>query len=178
MRSFEPCRRLYHRLAARAAAEEARARRERRVAADRYDELMTLAPGARRVAIAEADRLASFALADLLLDVSRDVCAADPEAGRELARLALAMARRLHGGRYLPSLVADLEARGWAYLGSSRVSTDPAGAREAFIHAESCLARGSGDPLAQAEILCLSAGVLDDAGLGPELPESSSVGIH
>lgn len=165
MRSTEPYGRLYRRLAARAAIEEERARRERRVAAARYDDLMGLAPAARRKAIAEDGRFASFTLADLLLDVGRDVCAADPEAARELARLALAIARRLPGGRYGPSLVADLEARGWAWLGSGRARTDPAGAREAFLRAEACLARGSGDPLVQAEVLCLAAEVLDGAEL-------------
>lgn len=165
MRSFDPYGRLYRRLAERAAIEEARAARERLSATHRYDELMDLAPEARTGAIDFGDRFGSFALADLLLDVGRDVGDADAEASRELARLALAMVRKLDAGRYGPALVADLEARAWAYLGHGRARTDPSGAQEAFLRAESCLARGTGDPLAEAEVLCLSAGVIGDPDL-------------
>lgn len=156
---------LFRRLVERLAPEEERSARERRAAAGGYDELMGLAPEARTAAIEECERFATFALADLLLDVSRDVCAADPEASHELARLAQAVAGRLDPGRYGRTLLADLEARSWAYLGCARAGTDPPGARLAFLRAARHLDRGSGDPLEEAEILCLCAGFADDPGL-------------
>lgn len=148
---------VFRRLVERLGPEEARSVRERQAARGRYDELMGLAPEARTAAIEAGEPFATFALADLLLDVSRDVCAADPEASQELARLALAVAGRLDPGRYGRCLVADLEARSWAYLGCARAGTDPPAARQAFLRAAVCIDRGSGDPLEEAELLCLCA---------------------
>jgi hypothetical protein len=169
---------VFRRLAERLAAEEARSALERRTAGGRYDELMGLAPEARTAAIEAGEPFATFALADLLLDVSRDVCAADPEAGQELALLALAVAGRLDPGRYGRCLVADLEARSWAYLGCARAAIDPPAARQAFLRAAGCLDRGSGDPLEEAEVLCLCAETPDcPQGIAP-LPRTPSVRVH
>jgi hypothetical protein len=169
---------VFRRLAERLAPEEARSARERRTAGGRYAELMGLTPEARTAAIEAGEPFATFALADLLLDVSRDVCAADPEAGQELALLALAVAGRLDPGRYGRCLVADLEARSWAYLGCARAAIDPPAARQAFLRAAGCLDRGSGDPLEEAEVLCLCAETPDcPQGIAP-LPRTPSVRVH
>lgn len=162
MRPIDPNGQLYRRLAERAVAAEVRAELERLAAPGRYEELMRLAPRERAATVERDGRFATFALADLLLDLSREVRTADPEAGRDLVRLAQAVTVRLDAGRYGTSLLADLEGRAWAYLGDAQTETDPASARDAFERAEACLARGSGDPLAEAEVVCLSAGVLDD----------------
>jgi hypothetical protein len=169
---------VFRRLAERLAEEEARSALERRTVGGRYDELMGLAPEARTAAIEAGEPFATFALADLLLDVSRDVCAADPEAGQELALLALAVAGRLDPGRYGRCLVADLEARSWAYLGCARAAIDPPAARQAFLRAAGCLDRGSGDPLEEAEVLCLCAETPEcPQGIAP-LPRTPSVRVH
>ncbi|HSL84191.1 MAG TPA: hypothetical protein VLF66_15570 [Thermoanaerobaculia bacterium] len=169
----------FRRLEERVGPEEARAARERRAAAGRYGELMELPPGTRAHAIQAGERFATFALADLLLDVSRDVCAADPEAGQELALLALAVAGRLDPARYGRCLVADLEARSWAYLGCARASLDPPAARQAFLRAAGCLDRGSGDPLEEAGLLCLCAGAGEDAACPvPGAPPRAPTRIH
>lgn len=170
---------VFRRLVERLGPEEARAAREHRAANGRYGELMELPPAARAHAIEAGERFATFALADLLLDVSRDVCAADPEAGQELALLALAVAARLDLGRYGRCLVADLEARSWAYLGCARARTDPPAARQAFLRAAGCLDRGSGDPLEEAGVLCLCADAGDDADCTlPVTRPQASAGVH
>lgn len=169
---------VFRRLAERLGPEEARSARERQAAGGRYDELMGLAPEARTAAIQAEERFATFALADLLLDVSRDVCAADPEAGQELARLALAVAGRLDLERYGRFLVADLEARSWAYLGCARARTDPPAARQAFLRAARYLDQGSGDPLEEAEVLCLCAEPPDDPRGIATAPPTPSVRVH
>lgn len=170
---------VFRRLVERLGPEEARAAREHRAAGGRYGELMELPPAARAHAIEAGERFATFALADLLLDVSREVCAADPEAGQELALLALAVAGRLDPGRYGRCLVADLEARSWAYLGCARARTDPPAARQAFLRAAGCLDRGSGDPLEEAAVLCLCAGAGDGAACPvPGAPPPAPARVH
>lgn len=170
---------VFRRLVERLGPEEARAARERRAADDRYGELMELPPAARAHAIGAGEGFATFALADLLLDVSRDVCAADPEAGQELALLALAVAGCLDTGRYGRCLVADLKARSWAYLGCAQAWTDPPAARQAFLRAAGCLDRGSGDPLEEAGVLCLCAGAADDADcIVPGAPPQAPARVH
>ena len=169
---------VFRRLVERLGPEEARAARERRAATGRYGELMELPPAARTHAIEAGERFATFALADLLLDVSRDVCSADPEAGQELALLALAVAARLDPGRYGRCLVADLEARSWAYLGCARARTDPPAARQAFLRAAGCLDRGSGDPVEEAGLLCLCAAGDDADCPVPGVPPPAPATIH
>lgn len=178
MRPIDPYGQLYRRLVERAVAEEGRAELERLAAPGRYEELMRLAPGERTATVERDGRFATFALADLLLDLSRDVRVADPAAGRDLVRLAQAVTVRLDPGRYGRSLLADLEGRAWAYVGTAHAETDPASAREAFERAESCLARGSGDPLAEAEVVCLAAGVLEAPPALGTAASTPGQGVH
>lgn len=158
---------LFGRLLDRVAVEQARAREDHAMAAARYDELMALSPSEREAAIRSEERFASFSLAGRLLDTSLEVHRDDPEAGLELSRLALAVADRLDPGRHGSGLLADLRARCWAYLGEAWSQTDPAASRRAFRRARTLLLHGSGDPLAEAEVLCLAAGLLD-SGAGRE----------
>jgi len=165
---------LFHRLLDRLAVEQERAREDHSMAAARYDELMALPHSERDAAIRSEERFASFSLAGRLLDTSLEVRREDPEAGIELSRLALAVADRLDPGGHGSGLVADLRARCWAYLGEGWSPTDPAAGRRAFRRALSLLLHGSGDPLAEAEVLCLAAGLLDSgpgraAAPGPPL---------
>lgn len=83
----------------------------------------------------------------------------------ELAELGLLLACQLDGGRYGHSVVKDLQARAWAYLGNARRMTlDLAGAEEALANAERLAERGSADPLEEARILDLRASLLSDQG--------------
>lgn len=141
---------------------EQRAAREESGAADLYEALMGLGPARREVAIQSDDRFASYPLAERLLAACREVRNEQPESSLELARLALAVCSRLDVRRYGAGLVADLEARAWAYLGDLWSASSPIAAREAFRLALGHLMRGSGDPLEEAEVVALCAAATDD----------------
>lgn len=138
------------------------AAREEAGAAGLYEALMGLSPAHREVSIQTDDRFASYPLAERLLAACREVRAEQPESSLELARLALAVCSRLEVRRYGAGLVADLEARAWAYLGDLWTESSPPAAREAFRLALGHLMRGSGDPLEEAEVVALCAAATDD----------------
>ncbi len=154
----EPLARVIDRIFAR----EQAAAREEADAAGLYEALMSLSPGLREASIQTEDRFASYPLAERLLAACRDVRAEQPESSLELARLALAVCSRLDVRRYGAGLVADLEARAWAYLGDLWTESSPPAAREAFRLALGHLMRGSGDPLEEAEVVALCAAATDD----------------
>lgn len=153
-----PFRRVMERLA----AEEARSVRELTAADELYDRLMRLSRAQREASIRREGRFTSYPVAERLLSASREVRDDQPESSAELARLALAVADRLEPGRYGDGLVADLKARGWAYLGDLWSDSSPPAAREAFRLALGHLMQGSGDPLDEAEVLSLCANTTDD----------------
>lgn len=155
---------VFRRILGRLASEQERARDEGAAAAVLYDELMAMPRAEREAAIRGIERFSSLALAGRLLDAGLEVRREDADAGLELSRLALAVAKRLAPGRYAPGLVADLRARCWACLGDGWARADPTGARRAFRRARRHLLHGSGDPLAEAEVLCLEARLLDPVG--------------
>jgi len=154
---------VFRRILGRLASEQERARDEGAAAGGLYDELMEMPGAEREPAIRGSESFSSLALAGRLLDAGLEVRREDAEAGLELSRLALAVAKRLAPDRYAPGLVADLRARCWACLGDGWAKADPTGARRAFRRARRHLLRGSGDPLAEAEVLCLEAQLLEPA---------------
>ncbi len=155
---------LFRRLTRRLGDEERRAGQERDQALGLYDELMAAEPEQREERLLSDPRFASFALAERLLGAALEVRGEDREASRELVHLGLLVADRLDPALYGVGLVEDLKARAWAYLGESWSGSAQRASREAFRLAESHLARGTGDPLEEAEILVLSAAAcLDQA---------------
>ena len=100
----------------------------------------------------------TWGLCQLLLQKSREATFDDPTRGVELANLALRVVRHL-GEAYDPSWVMDLRARCFAGLGNARrVLGELRSAEDAFVKAESCLARStSGNIEVQAEILDLKS---------------------
>lgn len=107
----------------------------------------------------EADEeLHTWGLCQLLLQKSREATFSDPAKGVELANLALRIVRHL-GKAYDPNWVMDLRARCFAYLGNARrVLGELRSADDAFVKAESCLARSmSGNVEVQVEILDLKS---------------------
>lgn len=156
---------LFERLVARMVGEDSRAGAERSGAVATYRQLLAQ-PANRREEFLDTDpRTSNYSLAELLLAASHDLGVHDAGASVDLARLALAVIDRLDPHRYGSGLVADLKARAWAYVGDAwRQGANPTAAQEAFRLAESHLRRGSGDPLEEAEVLCLAAGLLGDEG--------------
>ncbi len=103
-------------------------------------------------------RFHTWAVFELLIDRSGETGAQDPEAGEELARLALLVADRLDPVHYPAVLIEDLRARAWGYLGNARrVASDLGGAEEAMDTAREHLERGTGEPIEQAIHLDLKA---------------------
>jgi tetratricopeptide (TPR) repeat protein len=83
----------------------------------------------------------------------------------ELAELGLLLARHLDAEYYGHSVVQDVQARAWAYLGNARrIAFDLAGAEEALTQAERLAEGGSADPLEEARILDFRASLLSDQG--------------
>ena len=116
-------------------------------------------PYAEQLREVEADEdLHAWGFCQLLLRKSREATFSDPARGVELANLALRVVRHL-GKAYDPSWVMDLRARCFAYLGNARrVLGELRSAEDAFVKAESCLARStSGNAEVRAEILDLES---------------------
>jgi tetratricopeptide (TPR) repeat protein len=116
-------------------------------------------PYAEQLREVEADEdLHAWGFCQLLLRKSREATFSDPARGVELANLALRVVRHL-GKVYDPSWVMDLRARCFAYLGTARrFLGELRSAEDAFVKAESCLARStSGNAEVRAEILDLKS---------------------
>ncbi|HEX9944939.1 MAG TPA: hypothetical protein VGG03_23260, partial [Thermoanaerobaculia bacterium] len=108
--------------------------------------------------IEEDEDLHAWGLCQLLLRKSREASFNDPAKAVELANLALRVVRHL-GVTYDPNWVMDLRARCFAYLGNARrVLGELRSSEDAFLKAESCLARSTtGNVEVQAEILDLKS---------------------
>lgn len=167
------------RVAHRATALEDLAAGERAAADAVHARLMQMPPGLREQRLRSWRHAHTYALADRLLDASLEASNAangEPAAGTmtelarsgvDLARMALEVATLLDPARYGRALVADLQARCWACLGSAWSVSCPQGSVEAFRLARTHLLRGSGDPVEAIRIL----GHLEDhpeEAAGPE----------
>ncbi len=108
--------------------------------------------------VEEDEDLHAWGLCQLLLQKSRKATFSDPIRGVELANLALRVVRHLDEA-YDPNWVMELRARCFAYLGNARrVLGELRSAEDAFVKAETCLARStSGNIEVQAEILDLKS---------------------
>jgi tetratricopeptide (TPR) repeat protein len=108
--------------------------------------------------VEEGDDLHTWGLCRLLLRKSREATFSDPARGVDLANLALRVVRHL-GAAYDPGWVLELRARCFASLGNARrVLGELRSAEDAFVKAESCLARDTAGNLeVEAEILDLKS---------------------
>ena len=110
-------------------------------------------------------RLQTLSACELLIERSFEEGFRDSSRSIELAELGLLLSGLLDGERYGHSVVQDLQARAWAYLGNARrIGFDLAGAEEALARAERLAEGGSADPLEEARILDLRASLLSDQG--------------
>ena len=128
------------------------------------EELLTLPKLEDRVCrVRRSRRFRSWALCDLLFEESRATAFRDPPAAEELAELALETAWSLDGTELSRELVADLVARGWAFLANARrMTSDLRLAEETFLLAHLFLDQGTGDPSVFAEVLNLEASLQRD----------------
>ncbi len=143
----------------------AEVKEERRLAPPLVAELLDRPAPQRRSLVCQAGRFQSLAVCELLIDASFETGFRDAGEAIELASLSLLLASQLDSGYYGPSVVMDLRARAWAYLGNARrIAFDLAGAEEALLEAERHAEGGSADPLEEARILDLRASLLGDQG--------------
>lgn len=138
---------------------------ERNIAPGLATELTDSSPGQRLMRVRNDLRYQTLAVCDNLVERSLEVGFHDPAQSVELAELAIEVANRLDGSRYGLSVVQDVKARAWAYLGNARrINSDLVGAEQALLLAELLIEEGSADPLEEARILDLKASLLSDQG--------------
>ncbi len=138
---------------------------ERRDAPALLAELLALPSGERHSLARSSGRFRTLAVCELVIERSFEERFGNAARAVELAELGLLLAGRLDGDRYGHSVVKDLQARAWAYLGNARRMTlDLAGAEEALANAERLAESGSADPLEEARILDLRCSLLSDQG--------------
>ncbi len=138
---------------------------ERREAPPLVTELLAYPQRERQVLARNSGRFQTLAVCELLIDQSFEEGFRDNARSVELAELGLLIAGLLDEERYGFSVVRDLEARAWAFLGNARrIAFDLAGAEEALANAERVAEEGSADPLEEARILDLRASLLSDQG--------------
>lgn len=123
-------------------------------------------PAEKRRALTRSNRrFQTPAVCELLIERSFGEGFRDSARARELAELAIEVACQLDGQSYGRSVVQDLKARAWAYLGNARrLGTDFTGAEQAISFAEELAEDGSADPLEEARILDFKASLLRDEG--------------
>jgi len=138
---------------------------ERREAPRLVAELLGCAPREREIRARSSGLFQTLAVCELVIEKSFDERFGDNSRAIELAELGLLLAAQLDGERYGRSVVKDLQARAWAYLGNARrMAFDLPGAEEALAQAERLVETGSADPLEEARILDLRASLLSDQG--------------
>ncbi|HEY7216553.1 MAG TPA: hypothetical protein VIC28_18170 [Thermoanaerobaculia bacterium] len=138
---------------------------ERREAPHQVAELLGFTPREREIRARSAGRFQTLAVCELVIEKSFEERFGDNARAIELAELGLLLATQLDGERYGRSVVKDLQARAWGYLGNARrMAFDLAGAEEALAKAERLVENGSADPLEEARILDLRASLLADQG--------------
>lgn len=139
---------------------------EREAAPRLADEILSRTPGEREeIAGLAGSEFHTFAVCERLVERSFEVGFKDPARAVEIAELAIRLAEGLDDEDYGSSVVHDLKARAWAYLGNARrISSDLTGAEQALARAEALAELGSADPLEEARILDLKASLLSDQG--------------
>ncbi|MFP3939087.1 MAG: hypothetical protein ACLF0P_02160 [Thermoanaerobaculia bacterium] len=161
---------------------------ERAAAGAIHERLMQMPPGLREERLRSWRHAHTYALAERLLDAGLEAAQAtdrEPSAGDmtglarsgvDLARMALDVASVLDPARYGRGLLADLQARCWACLGSAWSVSSPRRSAEAFRLARSHLHRGSGDPVEAIRVLGLQADDPGEAAVGEEEPAFRGAG--
>lgn len=130
---------------------------EQRQAAALFDELMAHPEPRRDVLVRNSDRFRSLALAQRVLEASRNACFENSRQGEGLARLALVLIESVDRDFYGRRLIDDLTGRAWAYVGNAlRLANDLEGAQRAF-EAGHAFIEDTNDPMEEAGFLHLLA---------------------
>jgi tetratricopeptide (TPR) repeat protein len=126
-------------------------------------ELLVQPPERREMLIRNHPRFQTWGLLEGLVKRLQEQVFEYPEAGEDLARLALSLADSLAADHYGTERIEDLRGRIWGYVGNARRTRfDLRGAEKAFQKAMAHLRTGTGDPLERALLLDLRASLLRD----------------
>lgn len=127
--------------------------------------LESVAPERRSEAIRTDLRFHQWGLYDRLLAGCLEATRTKPQAGVEMAELALVVLECLDGSAYPGTVFADFRAAGLAALANARrLAGRFEEAWSALDEAWDALEEGTGDPLEEAELLSIEASLLYDLG--------------
>jgi tetratricopeptide (TPR) repeat protein len=130
-----------------------------------WTELEPMNPQSRFSMVESNRRLHTFGLHERLLEAARWYSRTDPAEAVDIVRLAILVAERLDPAAIGDQRVADLKAAAWAALGNAkRIASDFEGSRHAFNEAWRILESGTGDPMAEANLISLEASYMRDIG--------------
>jgi tetratricopeptide (TPR) repeat protein len=109
------------------------------------------------------EELRSWLLCEWLIEESQRLLHDNLGRARDLADLAVTVAKALDPEVYGGALIRDLQARAWSCMGEAlRIVSDLRSAEKAFTTAEGLLAEGTGDAIEEARILELKAALRRD----------------
>ncbi|HTQ79854.1 MAG TPA: hypothetical protein VMM92_07655 [Thermoanaerobaculia bacterium] len=152
---------------------------ERAAAPDLLSDLLAFSRTERFSVLRCRFALHTLAVCELLIERSFEEGFRSPSRSLELAELAVEVSDCLSAARYGASVVQDLKARAWAYLGNARrLDGDLVAAEQALSYAEGLADDGSADPLEEARILDLKAALLADQGWLEEAAELLDLSIE
>lgn len=116
-------------------------------------------PRKRQVVLIRNDRrFHTWGVLEHVLELCFQRIPCKPQAGEELAHLALEIAEHLEASHYGAEAIEDLKARAWAFIGNARrVTFDLTGAEEAFERSLVHLRQGTREPWELAVWLDLKA---------------------
>ena len=146
-------------------AREAEVARERAQGRELFDELARHPPARQQLMVANSARFGSRMLCEILLEQAHEAGFREPARSVELARLGVAIADRLaeRSEEKAGEGLQGLRARAWAQLGNAlRISSDIAGADEAFETATCLLDPVRVAPNETARVLDLEASLRKD----------------
>lgn len=156
---------VYQRVVSKCSEEDARIEEDRIGAYQLLEELERYSVARRRILVANVDRFQSLALAELLLERSRQSRTGDPHMSEVRAVLACDISRALQAEGYQELLLNDVRAEAWSYVANSlRIRGCLEEAEKAFLVAEGFLDCGSGDLLDRAQLLDLRVSLWRDLG--------------
>jgi len=132
--------------------------KERAQAPGLFVQLMGHPREQRELTLRNSPSFHTWGVFELLMERSLEACIKDPEHAEHLGRLALLLSELLDADYYGASLIEDLRARTWAFIGNAcRLKSDLQRAEEAFAEAYAHLQNGTQDSLERAVILDLEA---------------------
>lgn len=139
---------------------------ERRLGAEAWERVLKPVEAGRRLLAVQTDAdLRTWGLHELVLKESGGLMLRDPIAAVDLAYLALAIAESLDPLSYGEEQIQNYRAAACTALANAkRLVGDFSGAREALDAAGAALARGTGDPLEEANMISIGASLQNDQG--------------